>query len=88
MYVALLGLDKRGEPQVACDVCAPAIEIEVVADQERFAVGTVEAHDMVIPIFDPDPSDEASFVLVVEGSDIEDQAADFAKNSRRRNSNL
>jgi hypothetical protein len=34
---------------------------------------------VIILIFDPDPSDEASFVLVVERRDIKNQAPDFAQ---------
>src|SRR5215469_9834510 len=77
MQVALFDVNEGRKPLVRFDVHPPAIEIEIVAHQERLAVGTIEPHDVVILIFHPDSSDETSFVVLTHWTNVEDQTANL-----------
>jgi len=63
-----VAVDEGREPLVPSRICAPAVEIEVVAYQRGAAIGSVETDNVIILILHPDPADEASFVVLPYGS--------------------
>src|SRR5215471_9708670 len=77
--IALLGVDEGGKPQVGSGVGPPALEIEIGADVGRMTVGTIEAHDVVILIFHPDASGEATFAALAQRSNVKYQTANLAQ---------
>ena len=79
--VALLNVERGGEPEVGLDVGAPAVEVVALA-----VVGSgagevaVEADDVAVAGLDPDAAEEAAGgVLAVDGGDVEDGGGSVAE---------
>ena len=54
--------DIRRQPHAGLQIQAPAIKVQVVAVAGMRRIGPVEADDVVVAVFHPDPAQEASAV--------------------------
>ncbi len=77
--VGFFAVDERREPNILAGVRAPAVKIEVVGGLGLAAVAAVEAHDVIILVFYPNPTDKAPFVALRYRVDVENQTANLPK---------
>ena len=77
--VAFFAVDVGGNPVSRNQIQAPAIHMEEERIPRRRSIRSVQAHNVVILILDPDPAQESSLAGILLRSDVEHEAAHIAE---------
>src|ERR1700688_3128122 len=79
MEFAFFAVDEGGKPKIWLHVGAPAVKVKIPTGVPAAAVSAIEAHHVVILIFNPDASEEAAFAGLWTGGHVEHEAAHFSE---------
>src|ERR1700719_4888397 len=77
MEFAFFAVDEGGQPKIWLHVGAPAVKVKIPTGVAAAAVSAIEAHHVVILIFNPDASKEAAFAGLFTRGNVEHETAHF-----------
>src|ERR1700719_3722207 len=79
MELAFFAVDEGGQPKIWLHVGAPAVKVKIPTGVAAAAVSAIEAHHVVILIFNPDASKEAAFAGLFTRGHVEHETAHFTE---------